>query len=162
MSPSRLPLWLKAVLAIILIEILGGLGAAITSSQIPDWYATLTKPPGTPPNAVFGPVWITLYAMMAVAFVLVWHHAPSSPSKTQALQWFAIQLSLNLAWTPVFFGMHRLFLALIVILALWIAIATTILHFRKQVPLASLLLLPYLAWVSYATYLNAGYWWLNR
>jgi len=143
-------------------ELLGGLGAAVTGSQIAGWYAGLNKPPGTPPNWLFGPVWISLYAMVGVAFAIIWHRAEAGPAKRAVMLWFAVQLVLNLAWTPMFFGWHKLLLALVVIVALWVAIVVTIARFRKLQPVAGLLLIPYLLWVSYATYLNAGYWWLNR
>ncbi len=157
-----MPFWIKLLLSIVAIQALGGLGAAVTSSQIPEWYAGLNKPPGTPPNWLFGPVWITLYAMIAISFTLVWHRVEPGPSKRTAMWWFAAQMILNLAWTPVFFGLHQMLLALVVIVALWIAIAITIAQFRKLHPSASALLIPYLLWVSYATYLNAGQWLLNR
>ena len=79
-----------------------------------------------------------------------------------ALVWFGIQFALNLAWTPVFFGLHQLLIALVVIVALWGSIVVTIVSFSRLQKVAGLLLVPYLLWVSYATYLNAGYWWLNR
>ena len=141
---------------------LGGLGAFVTSSQIPDWYAGLNKPVGTPPNWVFGPVWTILYAMIGTAFALVWHRVPAGAAKRTALVWFGIQLVLNLAWTPIFFGLHEMLLALVVIVLLWGAIAITFSRFRRIQPVSAFLMVPYWMWVSYATYLNAGYWMLNR
>ena len=160
-DPFPMPFWIKAVISVVAIEVLGGVRAAVTSSQIPEWYAGLSKPPGTPPNWLFGPVWISLYAMVGVAFAIIWHKAEPGAAKRTAMLWFAVQLVLNLAWTPVFFGWHRLLLALLVIVALWGAIAVTIVLFRRLQPVAAALLIPYLLWVSYATYLNAGHWWLN-
>jgi benzodiazapine receptor len=157
-----MPFWIKLLVSIVAIEVLGGLGAAVTSSQIPEWYAGLNKPPGTPPNWLFGPVWVCLYAMVGFAFALVWHRVEPGPPKRRAMLCFAAQLILNLAWTPMFFGTHQMLLALLVIVALWIAIAITIAQFRRLEALAAALLIPYLLWVSYATYLNAGNWWLNR
>lgn len=157
-----MPLWLKIILCILAAELLGGLGGFVTASSIGDWYAGLVKPPGTPPNWIFGPVWTALYAMIGSSLALVWHRPAAGPAKRGALTWFAIQFALNLAWTPVFFGAHRLFVALVVISALLVAIAVTIRKFRPISPLASRLLVPYAVWVSYATWLNAGYWWLNR
>ena len=154
--------WFKILIAIVIVEALGGIGAAITSDQIAGWYAYLKKPAGTPPNWVFGPVWITLYAMMGAAFGLIWNLKEPGLEKGAAFTWFGIQLVLNIAWTPVFFGLHQMLSALVVIIALWAAIATTILCFWRLAPLAAILLVPCQAWVSYATYLNAGYWWLNR
>lgn len=158
----RLTFWAKLLVSIFVVESLGGLGAGVTSSQIPNWYATLNKPLLNPPNGIFGPVWICLYAMMGTAFALVWHRAKPGNTKRVALLWFGCQLVLNLAWTSVFFAMHEMLLALLIIVLLWGAILMTIRHFCRLEPMTAPLLLPYLAWVSFATYLNASYWWLNR
>jgi len=162
MRMNRLPLWAKLLLAIFAAEFLGSLGAGVTSSQIPSWYATLNKPPLNPPNWIFAPVWISLYAMMGTAFALVWHGAKPGDAKRVALSWFGAQFLLNLAWTPVFFAMHQMLMALVIIVLLWGAIVMTIRHFRRLEPITAVLLIPYLIWVSFATYLNASYWWLNR
>ena len=156
-----MPFWIKILVSIIAIEVLGGLGAAITSSQITEWYVVLQKPPGTPPNWVFGPVWVSLYALIGLSFAIIWHRAESGATKRSAMLWFGFQLLLNIVWTPVFFGAHWMLLALVVIVALWGAIVVTISHFRRLQAPAAILLVPYLLWVSYATYLNAGYWLLN-
>ncbi|MDP4790502.1 MAG: tryptophan-rich sensory protein [Verrucomicrobiales bacterium] len=154
-------LWLKILLCILVVNLLGGAGAFFTMDSLKDWYPSLAKPPGVPPNSVFGPVWTALYAMMGTSFALVWHRVPSGPSKRAALRTFLAQFLLNLAWTPLFFGAHLTGVALVVIVALWIMILLTILKFRSLDRLAALLLVPYLIWVSYATYLNAGYLVLN-
>ena len=156
-----MPLWLKIILCIIVVEILGGLGAFVTAGSIDNWYADLNKPPGTPPNWLFGPVWTALYAMMGTALALVWHRATPGPVRKTALTWFAIQLVLNLAWTPVFFGLHQMLVALVIIVAMLVAIGITISKFRPIDRFAAWLLIPYAIWVSYATWLNTGYWWLN-
>ena len=157
-----MPLWLKILLSILIVEVLGGVGAIWTAGSIDNWYADLVKPPGTPPNNLFAPVWTTLFAMMGTSFALVWHRAESGPRKKSALGWFGGQFALNLAWTPVFFGLHQMGAALVIIVALLAAIAVTFLKFRPLDRLAAYLLVPYGIWVSYATYLNAGNWWLNR
>lgn len=157
-----MPLWLKILICIIAAEILGGLGGFLTASSIGTWYADLNRPPGTPPNWVFGPVWTALYAMMGTAFALAWHRGDPGPDKKSALTWFGIQLVLNLVWTPAFFGLHQMLVALVIILALLVAIVITIRKFRPISQPAAWLLVPYAFWVSYATWLNAGYWWLNR
>ncbi len=157
-----MPLWLKASLCALACVLLGGASGFVTAGSIPGWYASLERPPGTPPNAVFGPVWTLLYAMMGVAFARVWHLAPPVREKRRALSLFVAKMLLNLAWTPIFFGAHRLGLALAVILALWLAILLTILAFRRFDRSSALLLCPYLLWVGYASYLNAGFWLLNR
>jgi benzodiazapine receptor len=155
-------LWTKIVLCVLLAEILGGLGGIVTAGSVGDWYATLQRPPGTPPNAVFGPVWGALYALIGLSFALVWHYAPAGPRKLRAFALFAAQAVLNLAWTPVFFGAHRLGLSLAVILALLVAIALTLRAFGRLHRPAGWLLVPYGLWVAYASYLNAGFFFLNR
>ena len=157
----KMPFWVKVLLSIVVMQVLGGLGAAVTSGQITDWYANLRRPPGTPPNWIFGPVWITLYAMIGTAFAIIWHRGKPGNLKNAAMLAFGVQLLLNLAWTPVFFGMHRMLIALVIICALWLTIVITIFLFRKLQPIAALLLVPYLIWVTYASYLNAGYWFFN-
>lgn len=155
-------LFLKILASVLAVEILGGLGAFVTMQSIPGWYAELVKPPGTPPNSVFGPVWTTLYAMIGIAFALVWHSGNNGDGKKRALAWFAMQLILNLAWTPVFFGWHQVGAALVIILCLGAAIVVTIRSFARISLPAAWLLVPYLLWVGYATYLNAGFLVLNR
>lgn len=117
------------------------------------WYQGLEKPPGTPPAWVFGPVWSVLYMMMGVAVGrLIFRRA------WPAVGLFGVQFLLNLTWTPVFFGAQQVGIALAVILALWVFLVVTIFLSRKWDGVAAWLLLPYLAWVSYAMYLNAGIW----
>jgi tryptophan-rich sensory protein len=127
-----------------------------------DWYASLAKPDWTPPTWVFGPAWTILYAMMALAAWRLWRRRHACPRESRrALALFAVQLALNLAWTPVFFGMQRPDLALAVILLLWAAIAATIVAAWKACRTAAALLVPYLAWVTFATALNMAIWRLN-
>ena len=125
------------------------------------WYDALAKPTWTPPDWVFPVVWTTLYAMMGTAAWLVWRASRTEGGGAYPLTLFLIQLVLNAAWTPFFFAAHELLVALIVILALWIAIAMTISAFRKVSKLAAVLLVPYLAWVTLATALNHAIWRLN-
>lgn len=155
-------LWQKIALCVIVIEILGSTSGLLTVSAIRGWFATLENPPGNPPNWVFGPVWTVLYAMMGSAVALIWHRAKPGPDRRKALTLFFSQLALNLAWSPIFFGAHQIGMALIVIATLALGIVLTILAFRRIDRTASLLLVPYLIWVSYATYLNSGFWLLNR
>lgn len=157
-----MPFWLKAVLCIVSMEILGGLGGYLTATSIGSWYAALERPPGTPPNAVFGPVWTILYAFMGISLALIWHRAPAGSAKRRALAVFVLQLLLNLAWTPLFFGLHLVAVALADILLLLAAVALTIAWFRPLDRTAAWLLVPYAAWIGYASYLNAGFLVLNR
>lgn len=149
----------KIILCIVVMEVLGGLVAFLTSGSISSWYSTLVRPPGNPPNEIFGPVWSTLYAMIGISFALIWHQG--GLGKNQLTLFFFTQLFLNLIWTPVFFGAHLIVPALIVIILMWLFIALTIRAFAKVSKPAAYLLVPYLIWVSYATYLNVGYAYLN-
>lgn len=126
-----------------------------------EWYGRLAKPSWTPPNRIFAPVWIVLYAAMAVAGWMVWKEAgPAGAALPLAL--FAVQLFLNGIWSWLFFGLHRPDLAFADIIALWLAIAATILAFQAVSMTAGALLLPYLIWVSFALVLNFSIWQLNR
>jgi len=135
----------------------GGLGMG---GQVEGWYRTLERPAWTPPDWLFGPVWTVLYTLMAVAAYLVWRRGGWGGARL-ALGLYAVQLVLNAAWTPVFFGLREIGWALVVLAALWLMIvATTVAFFRKSVP-AGVLLLPYLAWTTFAGVLNFTLWRLN-
>lgn len=157
-----MPLFGKILVCALGAIFLGSLGGIATASSVDGWYETLQPPPGRPPNWVFGPVWTLLYAAMGTAVALVWHRVPSGPAKRHALILFAIQFALNMAWSPIFFALQRIDLALAVIVTLWVAIALTIRRFLPPDRTAAFLLVPYILWVSYATYLNAGFLILNR
>jgi benzodiazapine receptor len=136
--------------------------AWIGSTFIPgEWYAQLKKPPWTPPGYLFGPVWALLYTMMGLAAWLVWRRAGFSGARP-ALTMFVVQLVLNGMWSWIFFGMHKVGLAFAEILLLWITILVTIFAFWRQYTLAGALLIPYLAWVSFAAALNFSIWWMNK
>lgn len=126
-----------------------------------DWYERLRKPSWRPPNRLFAPVWTILYLMIALSGWLVWQAAGFGGAAT-ALALYAVQLLLNAAWTPVFFGLHRLDLGFAVIVALWLSIAATIAAFAPVNGASALLMVPYLAWVTFATLLNFAVWRLNR
>ena len=145
---------------LILCLAVSGLGGLATSSSVGTWYQTLQKPSFNPPDWIFAPVWTTLYVLMAIAASRVWRRAGFSAGQN-ALLVFACQLGLNLAWSYLFFGLQRIDLALIEILALLIAIAINAVLFWRIDRLAGILLLPYLLWVAYATALNSALWLLN-
>jgi tryptophan-rich sensory protein len=127
------------------------------------WYRALDRPRLTAPDAVFAPAWALLYANQAVAAWLVWRgDARRAEFDVPALSSYGLQLGLNLAWTFLVFGLRRPGLALIDICALWLAIAVTIRDFARKHRFAAALLVPYLAWVTYAVALNAALWWRNR
>jgi translocator protein len=135
--------------------------AGVVGSQFQpgEWYATLAKPSWNPPSWVFAPVWTTLYALMGVAAWLVWD--PHRGAAQTALTLFVLQLIANAAWSWLFFGLQSPFLAFIDIVVLWLLIIATTLAFRRLRPIAAALLLPYLAWVTFAAALNYQIWRLN-
>ncbi len=124
------------------------------------WYAAMNKPAWNPPGWVFAPVWTLLYTLMAVAAWLVWRRGGFAVQKLP-LRWFLVQLALNALWTPLFFGLHRPAFAFVDILLLWGAILGTLVTFLRVRRLAGFLLVPYLAWVSFAAFLNFTLWRLN-
>lgn len=154
--------YLKIVLVVTVCLTVGYFSGMETRDSITTWYPTLAKPFFNPPNWIFGPVWTLLYIMMGIAAGFVWTKGSDEQTTKKALGFFAIQLGLNALWSYLFFGLHNPFLALIEIILLWLMILETYYLFKKIVKTAGLLLLPYLAWVSFATILNASIWWLNR
>jgi benzodiazapine receptor len=140
----------------------GATGGVVTSKRL-GWYRGLDRPGWTPPDAAIGGVAAVLYAEQAVAAWLVWRSGDDRNAvHVPALTSYGVQLGLNLAWTMLFFGLKQPALALLDICALWLAIAITIREFGKRHKLAAALLLPYLAWTTYAAALNADIWWRNR
>lgn len=142
---------------------IGYFSGMVTKSSIETWYPTLIKPSFNPPNWVFAPVWSMLYVMMGVAAGLVWDRIEAEKEVVKkALVFFAIQLALNALWSYLFFGLHNPMLAGLEIIVLWLMIYETYIQFAKINKIAGYLLLPYLAWVSFAAVLNGSIWWLNR
>jgi benzodiazapine receptor len=127
----------------------------VTRPEIATWYASLAKPSWTPPPLAFPIVWTLLYVLMAISIWRLWDRT-SSPARTRAITWFLVQMAFNALWSPVFFGWHGTRTALIIIVALLIAIAATIVTASRIDRLAAWLLSPYLVWVAYATTINAG------
>jgi tryptophan-rich sensory protein len=130
-------------------------------SQPGAWYDSLEKPSWNPPSWIFGPVWTTLYLMMAVAAWRVWQRG-GWLAQRRPLTLYLVQLALNAIWSPLFFLMQRPDLALVDILLLWAALVLTLRAFWRVDTPAGLLLVPYLAWVSFATGLNLTLWQMNR
>jgi translocator protein len=149
------------VLALFLMICLGTavLGAAWTNLSLGDWYVTLAKPSWNPPNWVFGPIWTTLYVGMAIAAWLVWRRR--GLDSWLPLLLFGVQLVLNAAWSALFFGLRNPGMAFEDIILLWLAILATVVAFGHVSTSAAALLLPYLAWVSFATALNWAIWRMN-
>lgn len=152
---------LKLVAAVGVSQLAGLLGTIVTAPAIPGWYAALEKPALNPPSWVFGPVWTTLYVLMGIAAFLVWRKGLQEREVRIALGVFVVQLVLNALWSFVFFGMQEPGLALINIATLWLAIVITGILFWRIERAAAYLLVPYLLWVSFASYLNYAIWSLN-
>jgi translocator protein len=136
----------------------GSLGGFAVTSSITGWYPSINKPSWNPPDWVFGPVWTVLYVMMGVAAWLVWR---TGDRIAPAMVLFFSQLALNVAWSFLFFGARSPWLGLVEIIMLWLSIVFTIGAFWARSRAAGLLLLPYLAWVSFAGFLNYTIWQLN-
>jgi benzodiazapine receptor len=168
--PSGLPGRTTSTLMLIglvgLCLLTGAAAGAVTSGNLVSWFRTLARPPGAPPDWVFAPVWTALYVAMGGAAWLVWRHAAVRTAERgrayDALMLWGWQLAVNALWPAVFFGLHAPGAGLLVISALLALIILTIHSFARIERAAAALLLPYLAWCGYATYLNAGFWWLNR
>ncbi len=122
------------------------------------WYRSIAKPRWTPPDWVFPVTWFALYICMSLAATRV----AMTPDAGLALALWSLQIALNTLWTPIFFGLKRLGAALVVIVALWLSVAATLLAFWQIDVIAGVLFVPYLVWVSIAGALNLSVWWMNR
>jgi benzodiazapine receptor len=151
----------KLIIALVVCQLAGLVGSIFTTPAIGGWYAALNKPSFTPPNWLFSPVWITLYAVMAVAAFLVWNKGFGVRGVKTALAFFCAQLILNVLWSIIFFGFRSPGLAFAEIVVLWFAIAVSIVTFYQVSKPASLLLVPYFLWVSFAGVLNLAIFRLN-
>ncbi len=171
----------KLVAAVAISELAGVVGMVFTAPAISSgWYAALEKPALNPPNWIFGPVWVFLFALMGIALFLVWQRHSSIFLKSEQARlpayggnermvrtWrlavfvFAFQLSLNVLWSMMFFGLQSPAGAFAIIVSLWFAILASILAFWKISRPAAWLLVPYILWVSFAGYLNYAIWMLN-
>lgn len=158
---QREPSWLRdtgGLLAWVLVSFAASAPGAFFSPG--EWYADINKPAWNPPGWVFGPVWTTLYLLMGIAAWRLWRRHGFREARF-ALGAFLVQLALNAAWTPLFFGLHRMDLAFFEIILLWLAILATLLLFWRRDRWAGLMLVPYLLWVSFASMLNFTLWQLN-
>ena len=124
------------------------------------WYKTLTQPLLTPPAWIFPPAWVILYTMIFISFI-TFAVKPSTESKGWGYIIFFTQMILNLSWSPIFFYLHNIGLALAIIVIMDILVLINIIEFLKISKTAGLLLIPYLIWIIFATYLNAGFFLLN-
>lgn len=140
--------------------VIGGLSGFATTSSISEWYVTLNKPSFNPPNFLFAPVWTFLYLLMGISLFIIWK-SPVGQLRTNALIIFTIQILLNFVWSFLFFKFMLPGWALIEIVMMWMSILIMIILFSRVSEPAAYLQIPYLAWVSFATLLNAAIWHLN-
>jgi len=160
MPRNRLVDLLVLAFFVALCLVIGALGASVVATSVDTWYADLAKPPFTPPDRLFGPVWTVLYVLMAIAAWRVWR-AADRDTRRGPLTLFALQLALTLGWTVVFFGLQKIGAAVATIVVLDVGVVVTTLAFRSIDRWAGLLMVPYLAWVVFATVLNIAIWRLN-
>lgn len=152
----------KLAISIVIPLVVGWVGSIPVRSSVSTWYAELEKPAFNPPNAVFGPVWTVLYLLMGISLFIVWRSSAAGRHSRSGVGLFAVQLVLNALWSFAFFGMRSPGAGAIVIIALWIMIAATLLAFLRVSRFAGALLVPYMGWVSFAAVLNLSIYLLNR
>jgi len=153
--------FIKLIAAILVCMLAGAIGSIFTAPAINTWYASIRKPWFNPPNWLFAPVWTTLFFLMGISLYIVWGKGLEKKEVKLAVSVFGIQLALNILWSFLFFGLQSPFLAFVEIVLLWLAILATMMLFYKVSKNASLLLVPYLLWVSFAAFLNYNVLMLN-
>jgi benzodiazapine receptor len=151
----------KLIISLALPQLAGLLGTLYSVDAVPGWYSTIEKPAFTPPDWIFAPVWLSLYALMGISLYLVWRNGLDGKDARFAFKLFIIHLFFNALWSVLFFGLHYIGIAVLEIIALWMLILVIFINFLKIHRLAGWLLLPYLIWVSYAAVLNFSIWVLN-
>lgn len=152
---------LKLLAAIVICNFAGIIGSLVTTTGEGSWYAAIEKPSFNPPGFVFGPVWTTLYILMGISLYLIWMEGTGRREVRLALIFFSTQLVLNALWTFLFFGLQSPFLGLVEIIILWLFIVATIVAFYRFNKTAAFLMVPYLAWVTFAAFLTYSIWILN-
>jgi benzodiazapine receptor len=153
---------LPIIISILITLSIAYVASIFTQPQIQGWYTTLHKPSFNPPNWLFAPVWIIIYILIGIAAYLVWKLRNGSATYKITITIYIIQLLLNCSWSIVFFGMHQVFAALIIIISLLVAIILNINWFGLFNKVAAWLLVPYLLWVSFASLLNLSIYILNK
>jgi len=146
----------RLLLCLLLCAGVAGIAGLVTAPEINGWYVSLAKPSWTPSRSVFPIAWTILYGLMALSLWRLWDRTIPSPARREAMLFFFVQLALNAIWSPVFFGLHNLHIALAIVIVLVVAIIGTIFTSARVDRPAAWLLVPYFFWVAYATTLNAG------
>lgn len=152
----------KLIISIAICQSAGIIGSIFTISAIPTWYSFLNKPSFSPPNWIFGPVWTLLYTLMGISLYLIWQKGIEKKEVKRAINFFGIHLVVNALWSIIFFGLRNPLMGLVFIIILWALIIVVIDRFQRIDKRAAVLLLPYFAWVSFATVLNYTIWQLNK
>lgn len=152
-------MWL---VSIVIAQLAGIVGSFFTANSVKSWYLTINKPSWNPPSFVFGPVWISLYTLMGVASYLIWQKRGVNQNVKAALVVYGVHLVLNALWSILFFGLRNPGIAFLEIIGLLFFIVLTMVMFYKIRPITLWLLLPYLTWVSFASFLNFTIWRLNK
>jgi translocator protein len=153
--------FLRVLLMVALSLGTGAAGSVITRNAIPDWYQTLAKPALMPPSWLFGVAWTILYVLMGVAAGIIWNIPVYRLRVRRAVGLFLVHLVLNFGWVAIFFGARQIGWAFLEILVLWVVVAVMEVLFYTQSKVAGILLWPYIAWLTFAAYLNAAFWHLN-
>ncbi|MBW3014172.1 tryptophan-rich sensory protein [Candidatus Woesearchaeota archaeon] len=153
-STKKIRKVVELLIAIIICNIAGVIGAIFTSPSVRTWYTTIQKPSFSPPNWIFGPVWTTLFILMGISLFLIWDKGLKNKNVKTALIFFIIQLVLNTLWSILFFGLKNPLYAFIELIVLWVMILLTIITAYKVSKPAAYLLIPYILWVSFAGFLN--------
>jgi tryptophan-rich sensory protein len=151
----------RLLASVMVCQLAGVIGSIFTASSLEGWYFLLEKPTFNPPSWVFFPVWTILYTLMGISLYLVWKQGIKEREVKTGVFLFGLQLGLNILWSLLFFGLKSPYYAFLEILILWAAILLTIIQFWKISKSASLLLIPYILWVSFAALLNYQIWVLN-
>lgn len=152
---------IRLLISVLVTEGAGGIGSLFTYDSIPNWYASLTRTPISPPNWLFAPMWITLFLLMALALYFIWNAQAEPGRKWLPVTLFSVQLFLNVLWSVLFFGLHNILFGAIEIVFLWYFILATAIEFWRLDRKSGYLLFPYLAWVTVATLLNVSVLWVN-
>ena len=153
--------FLPFIICLIIPLAIGAIGGFFTMESVKTWYTTLNKPSFNPPNEIFGPVWSTLYVLMGISSYLVWKERKSFIGYNWAVGLYFLQLILNLMWSFLFFYQHQIGIALVEIIILLITIIATAIIFYRVNKAAGLLFIPYILWVSFASYLTYSIFILN-
>ena len=153
---------IKLIVSIVICLVIGNIGTLFTMPNIATWYATLNKPGINPPNWIFGPVWTTLFVLMGISLFLVWKNDKKDENRRMFFIVFAVNLILNVMWSIIFFSLHLTGLAFFEVIMLALSIVLLIVLSWKISKGAAYLLVPYLLWVSFASFLNYNIWYLNK